>query len=96
MDGRMGNAVQGFYVYIVTDRERKELVTGTTGDLSGRLTRLKADQIVCRLLLYYERFDTPAEAMSRQKKLTRWSRRKKADLINCLNPEWQSLNDRFQ
>jgi len=41
--------------------------------------------------VYYEEFLSIEEAIAREKQLKGGSRKKKVDLINSLNPEWQDL-----
>jgi putative endonuclease len=47
----------------------------------------------CKYLIYYEKYDNPNEAISREKQLKKWSRKKKEALINEKNPEWKFLNE---
>ena len=42
-------------------------------------------------LVYYEFFETPDEAIKREKALKNLVRRKKDVLINKFNPEWKDL-----
>jgi putative endonuclease len=44
-------------------------------------------------LVYYEIFQDPYNAISREKQIKAGSRRKKIDLINGMNPEWNDLYD---
>ena len=47
----------------------------------------------CKYLVHYEKYETPSEAISREKQIKKWNRKKKEDLINKNNPEWKFLND---
>ena len=47
----------------------------------------------CYDLVYYETFDTPFEAITREKELKKWRREKKNKLIVSFNPKWESLNN---
>ena len=42
-------------------------------------------------LVYYEVFNSPEEAIAREKQLKGWLRSKKIELINRFNPEWRDL-----
>ena len=42
-------------------------------------------------LIYYEIFEDPENAISREKKIKAGSRQKKIDLINGMNTEWKDL-----
>jgi putative endonuclease len=42
-------------------------------------------------LVYYEIFDDPASAIAREKRLKRWKRNWKIELIERDNPGWDDL-----
>ena len=44
-------------------------------------------------LVYYEVFDTAYDAISREKQLKKWSRKKKVDLIRKQNPKFKDLSE---
>jgi putative endonuclease len=46
-------------------------------------------------LVYYEVFDDPSSAIAREKQIKAGSRKKKMDLINSFNREWQDLYDKI-
>jgi predicted GIY-YIG superfamily endonuclease len=48
----------------------------------------------CRLI-YYERFDKPRDAISREKEIKGWRREKKNDLVRALNPKWEDLGQKL-
>jgi putative endonuclease len=76
------------------------LYTGITSDLRARIyqhrekllsgftARYNIDKLV-----YYESFDDPSTAITREKQIKAGSRQKKIDLINGFNPEWRDLYD---
>jgi putative endonuclease len=45
--------------------------------------------------VYYEEYETIAEAIAREKQIKGGSRQKKIDLINHSNPEWKDLYEGF-
>ncbi len=45
----------------------------------------------CTKLVYYEIFSNPYDAIAREKQIKAGSRKKKIDLINTMNPEWNDL-----
>ena len=47
----------------------------------------------CFYLLYYEVFESPSVAIAREKEIKGWVRKKKEELINSLNPNWDFLNN---
>ncbi|MBR6091303.1 MAG: GIY-YIG nuclease family protein [Bacteroidales bacterium] len=88
-----------YYIYIMTNKYRKVLYIGVTGDLEQRVWQHKTHQIRksftdkynCEYCVYYEEFDYINDAIDREKELKKWSRKKKEDLINTVNPEWREL-----
>jgi putative endonuclease len=46
----------------------------------------------CHFLIYYEEFKYITDAIARAKELRKWSRDKKHQLIESMNPGWQTLN----
>jgi len=43
------------------------------------------------LLVYFEVAENPTAAITREKQIKAGSRKKKAELIGALNPEWRDL-----
>jgi putative endonuclease len=93
--------INTYYVYIVTDREKKALETGVAGALNIRLSRLALNaytamaeaQPYCMYLLYWEKYTDVQEAMVREEKIKKMTRSKKDELISASNPEWRFLNE---
>lgn len=84
-----------YYVYILTSKENTALYIGVTNDLRRRLIEHKneiADGFTKRYhlhkLVYYEKYSEINDAISREKQLKGWSRRKKNALIEKRNPDW--------
>ncbi|GAB2985565.1 GIY-YIG nuclease family protein [Mucilaginibacter puniceus] len=91
-----------FYVYITTNPIKTVLYVGVTNDLRRRLyehTENKgnkstfAGKYYCHNLIYYEHFTHIEHAIQREKEIKKWSRQKKAALIESLNPGWTFLNE---
>lgn len=89
------------YVYIITNQRRTVLYVGVTNDLTQRLIEhflndgkpnTFAGKYHCYFLLYYEEFKYINEAIAREKQIKKWSWNKKPQLIESMNPKWQSLN----
>ena len=85
-------------IYIMASRQNGTLYTGVTSNLSQRVYQHKqglSDSFTaryrCFLLVYYEYYDTMLEAIAREKQIKAGSRRKKIELIEALNPDWQDL-----
>tara|TARA_R110000868_G_scaffold212645_4_gene462529 strand:+ start:791 stop:946 length:156 start_codon:yes stop_codon:yes gene_type:complete len=47
-------------------------------------------------LVYYEQFETPLEAIKREKQIKKWNRAWKINLINDFNPDWNDLSYFFE
>jgi len=83
------------FTYIITSRHHTTLYVGVTSELFDRAKKhrhkLYANRFSARYnlnkLVYYERFDSMADATAREKQLKAGSRKKKFVLINRYNPE---------
>jgi putative endonuclease len=88
--------MKAYYVYMMTNRSRVVLYTGVTNSFHANVSprsftkRYKVDRLV-----YYERFDSPRDAISREKEIKGWRREKKNDLVRTLNPKWEDLGERL-
>lgn len=89
-----------YYVYIMTNKWNTVLYTGVTNELSRRVYEHKekmVDGFTKRYnitkLVYYEVFEEPYYAISREKQIKAGSRKKKIKLIEGMNPEWKDLYD---
>ncbi len=89
------------YVYILTNPTRTVLYIGVTNSLERRLYehsagRGQANKFTGRyqadLLIYFECFPDPNQAIAREKQLKGWSRAKKEALIVGSNPTWQEID----
>ena len=86
-----------YYVYILASRTLV-LYIGVTNDLARRIAEHKLKVIpgftskysVDRLL-YYEMFNTPTEAIAREKQLKGWKRVRKIELIKTMNPSMEEV-----
>lgn len=85
-------------VYLLTNRYNNVLYTGVTSDLSRRIYEHKnklvkgfTQKYNVDRLVYYEVFPTIMDAIDREKQIKGWSRKKKQDLINAVNPKWDDL-----
>jgi len=82
----------------MTNKNNTVLYTGMTNNLIRRVYKHK-EKIIdgftkkynCTKLVYYEIFNDPYNAITREKQIKAGSRKKKIDLINAMNPEWNDL-----
>jgi putative endonuclease len=86
------------YVYLLANKHNNVLYTGVTNDLIRRVYEHK-NKLVAGFtqkynvdrLVYFEVCSGIIVAIEREKQIKGWSRKKKQDLINSLNPEWDDL-----
>lgn len=83
---------------MLCNRSRTVLYTGMTNSLESRLwfhananSKSFVRRYRCDRLVYYESFDTPGDAIAREKETKGWRREKKNDLVRTLNPSWRDL-----
>jgi len=88
-----------FYVYILASRKHGTLYIGITNDLARRVYQHKAKLIPgfsakhgVDKLMYYEIFDNPVSAITREKQLKKWQREWKVRTIEHENPNWDDLS----
>ena len=90
-----------YYVYIMASGKNGTLYTGVTNDIARRSfehkTHINENSFTARYnvdkLVYMEVFENPEYAIMREKQIKSWARKKKIDLIQSFNPEWQDLFD---
>ena len=85
-------------VYIITNRRNGTLYTGVTSNLPRRAYEHRAGAVPgfssrygCKMLVWFERHETMADAIAREKQIKAGSRRKKLALIEAMNPDWRDL-----
>jgi putative endonuclease len=83
----------------MTNRSRVVLYIGITNSLVRRVWQHQHGQISgftktykVNRLVYYESFNDPRVAISREKELKGWRRSKKNALVETLNPRWADLS----
>jgi putative endonuclease len=86
-----------FYVYIMTNKS-KTLYVGVTNNLQRRVYEHKNKMIEgftskynITKAVYFEVFNDIESAIKREKQIKGWLRKKKIDLIESMNPEWNDL-----
>jgi putative endonuclease len=96
-------AVQGavsktYYVYIMASQRNGTLYIGVTNDLARRTAehrdgRLKGftQKYGVKTLVWYEIFNHIDEAIYRETRLKKFTRARKLELIQSINPQWADL-----
>ena len=88
-----------YYVYILASKRNGTLYTGFTSELIRRTIEHKTSNTKSftkkyniKLLVYYETSNYVLNAIKREKEIKKWSRKKKIELIESMNPEWLDLS----
>ena len=89
-----------YYVYLLASRKHGTLYLGVTNDLVRRVFEHRtnaADGFSARYdvkkLVWFEAYDEPTNAITREKELKKWRRDWKIRLIEESNPGWVDLYD---
>ena len=87
-----------YYVYILASRKDGAIYVGVTNDVVRRIYehRIKAvpsftSRYNITRLVWFEIYDDPVSANSREKELKKWKRDWKVKLIEVQNPQWEDL-----
>ena len=87
-----------FYVYILANKKNGVLYIGLTNELERRIEEHKSkilkgftSKYNVDKLVYFEAFDTYPEAFTRERRLKKWNRDWKINLIEKENPNWTDL-----
>ena len=87
-----------YHVYIMTNRKDGTLYIGVSGELLDRVGQHRSGSIPgftkkynLTRLVYFEAYDDPENAILREKRMKKWNRAWKVDLIERKNPDWDDL-----
>ena len=87
-----------YFVYILTSKRNGTLYIGVTNDLLKRIYEHKSDLIEgftkkydVHNLVYYEIYRDIRDAITREKRIKKWKRKWKMELIEKFNPTWEDL-----
>ena len=89
------------YITYIMASPTRTLYIGVTNDIYLRVAQHKVginpksftSQYGCKKLVFCEIFYDPTEAIAREKRLKKWSRVKKINLISKQNPHWRDLSE---
>lgn len=86
------------YVYILASRMNGTLYTGVTSDLQGRVWQHKDEitpgftsKYAVKRLVWYREYDDILDAIADEKRIKKWRRKWKIELIEAMNPKWNDL-----
>ncbi len=89
-----------YSVYILASKRNGTLYVGVTSDLAKRVWEHREGLIPrftktygVKMLAYYETFDNVHEAIYREKRLKKYKREWKKNLIQRSNVEWRDLSE---
>ena len=89
---------KNFYVYILASQRNGTLYVGVTSDLikrswehKNKLVQGFTEKYDVNKLVYYEQCMSAEDALRREKRLKKYNRKWKLDLIEKVNPEWKDL-----
>jgi len=92
--------MKGGYVYILTNKRHNVLYTGVTSNLYARIYQHRqklyhgfTKRYNCTKLVYWESHEDIAYAIHREKRIKKYTRLMKVELIRQFNPEWNDLYD---
>ncbi len=87
-----------YYIYIVASKRNGTLYIGSTNDLKRRVFEHKSkiikgftEKYSVDKLVYFEEYQDITGAALREKRIKKWNRNWKIDLIEKMNPEWKDL-----
>ena len=85
-------------IYILVNKPNGTIYTGVTSDLLKRIHAHKQGVIPgftqkygCKILVYYEQFESMVSAIEREKQIKGGSREKKLKLVESTNPLFEDL-----
>jgi len=86
------------YVYILTNIHNKVLYTGVTSNLVKRMYEHRNELVDgftkkynAHKLIHFEVFNNMMDAITREKQIKGWLRRKKIALVESENPKWNDM-----
>ena len=89
-------------VYLLASRRNGTLYAGVTSNLMTRIHQHRNELLPgftrdygVKLLVWWEAHDTMEAAIFREKRIKKWNRAWKLDLIEAGNPDWRDLAEDF-
>lgn len=88
-----------YYIYIITNKPKGVLYIGYTKRLKERIYQHKnkvhpttfSARYNLNKLVYFEKFEIEEKARLREKRMKKWNRDWKIELIEKTNPDWKDL-----
>ena len=87
-----------FFVYIMASQRNGTLYAGSTDELVSRVMQHKTHALGgftarygVHMLVWFEEHGTRESAFRRERRIKKWNRRWKLELIERFNPGWRDL-----
>ena len=87
-----------YFVYILASKRNGTLYVGVTGNLAARVGEHRDDLLEgftkkygVHQLVWFEEFADVHDAIAREKRIKKWRRAWKLELIEKMNPNWADL-----
>ena len=87
-----------YYVYIVTNKKQGTLYIGLTNNLKRRIYEHKigytegfTKKYNLKMLVWFERINDIKKAIVVEKRMKKWKRQYKINVIEAMNPGWKDL-----
>ena len=85
-------------VYLLASQRNGTLYVGVTSDLPARVHQHRTGAVAgftrdygVRHLVWFEQHETMDAAILREKRIKKWNRAWKLELIEAVNPDWRDL-----
>ena len=89
-------------IYLLASQRNGTLYAGVTSNLTARvhqhrqgLVRGFTRKYGIKLLVWFEQHPTMESAITREKRIKKWNRAWKLELIEAANPDWRDLAEDF-
>jgi putative endonuclease len=91
-----------FFVYILASKRNGTLYIGSTDNLVKRVW-LHRNAVIpgftkdygVKQLVWYETHETRESALLRERRMKKWNRKWKLELIESSNPDWRDLGEKL-
>ena len=98
----MDREQRGGWVYIMADVYRGTMYVGVTSDLAARISQHREGsgsefcaRYELKKLVWAEQGDRIEDFIAQEKRIKRWRRQWKFELVERANPDWEDLFDRL-
>jgi len=91
-----------YYVYILANKPHGAIYVGSARDLRNRVEQHKAgipgshtQKYNIKTLVYFEVHENVMDAVHQERRLKKWRRDWKEELIGKVNPDWRDICDQI-